>query len=91
MAAQGCIDLALTMLARRKMGPPQSYREAFSLLAGAGVVDTNLAADLERWAGFRDVLVHLYTALDLDIVMKALGETAPLEAFERLAARELLA
>lgn len=89
VAAQCCIDLALAMLSKRKLGPPQSYREAFALLASAGVIDDELARSLERWAGFRNVLVHLYTTLDLDVVCRALGETAPLEAFGRIAAAEL--
>lgn len=90
VAAQCCIDLALAMLAKRGLGPPQSYREAFTRLAQAGLIDAGLAVELERWAGFRNVLVHLYTALDLDLVFKALGETGPLETFERIAARDLI-
>lgn len=89
LAAQCAIDLALDIVARRALGVPQSYRDAFAMLARAGVIDAALARELEGWAGLRNVLVHVYTALDLDRIHRALRETAPLRAFHAVAAREL--
>ena len=88
VAAQCAIDLALEIVARRGLGAPQTYREAFTLVAGAGVIDAALADDLSKWAGLRNILVHVYTTLDLDAVHRALGETAPLRKFQAIAARE---
>ena len=90
VAAQCAIDLALTLVARRALGVPQSYREAFVLLARAGVIDGALADDLAKWAGLRNVLVHVYTAFDLDRICLALAQTAPLRAFHAVAVRELV-
>ncbi|MBI4704511.1 MAG: DUF86 domain-containing protein [Deltaproteobacteria bacterium] len=89
LGAQCAIDLALDLVARRGLGVPQSYRDAFALLARAGLIDPGLAVELERWAGLRNVLVHVYTALDLDRLCRALSETEPLRAFLAIAAREL--
>jgi uncharacterized protein YutE (UPF0331/DUF86 family) len=89
IAAQCCIDLALAIIAQRALAVPQTYREAFTTLARAGVIDGALAGDLESWAGLRNVLAHMYTALDLDRIHAALGATAPLRAFGAVAAREL--
>lgn len=89
VAAQCALDLALEMLARRRLGVPQSYRDAFALLARAGVLDPELGTALEGWAGLRNVLVHVYTALDLDRLHGALSRTAPLRAFHAIAAGEL--
>jgi uncharacterized protein YutE (UPF0331/DUF86 family) len=89
LAAQCAIDLALELVARRRLGTPQSYREAFAILARAGILEASLARELEGWAGLRNVLVNLYTTLDLDRVHAALGETAALRSFHALAAREL--
>ena len=89
IAAQCCIDLALAIITQRALAVPQTYREAFTTLARAGVIDGALAADLAGWAGLRNVLVHMYTALDLDRVHAALAATAPLHAFGTAAAREL--
>jgi uncharacterized protein YutE (UPF0331/DUF86 family) len=88
LAAQCAVDLALEMVTRRGLGAPQSYREAFALLGRAGVLDAGLASDLESWAGLRNVLVHVYTALDLDRIHQALAQTAGLRSFHALAARE---
>ncbi len=88
-AAQCAIDLALAMVARRKLGPAESYRHAFTLLGSAGVIDQDLAARLAGWAGLRNVLAHVYTSLDLDKLHAALGDTAPLRAFAAVAGREL--
>ncbi len=89
LAAQGCIDLAMMIVAKRGLGAPQTYREAFIALAHAKVIDDSLAEELADWAGFRNVLVHIYTELDLDIVQRALKETAPLRRFLKIAARQL--
>ncbi|MBK9385273.1 MAG: DUF86 domain-containing protein [Planctomycetes bacterium] len=90
VSAQCAIDLAMELVARRRLGSPQTYRETFGMLARAGILEAGLARELEGWAGLRNVLVHLYTTLDLDRVHAALGETAALRSFHALAARELL-
>jgi len=90
LATQCAIDLALDLIARRKLGVPQTYREAFLTLARANVIDSALAVQLQGWAGMRNVLVHMYTALDLDRVHAALSETASLCAFQAIVARELV-
>ncbi|GMV39873.1 MAG: hypothetical protein AMXMBFR64_15890 [Myxococcales bacterium] len=89
VSGQCAIDLALHIVATRRLGMPQTYRDAFKLLAGAGVIDARLAGELEAWAGLRNVLAHVYTSLDLERLHSALGETAPLRAFAVIAAREL--
>lgn len=88
-AAQCAVDLALALVARRALAVLPSYRDAFRVLARAGVLDPNLARALEGWAGLRNVLVHIYTSLDLDRLHRALGETAALRSFHALVADEL--
>ncbi len=91
IAAQCAIDLAMLIVAARGLGIPQSYRQAFAELARAGIIDAPLSTELEAWAGLRNVLVHVYTSLDLDRLHAALFQTAPLRAFHAAAARELSA
>ena len=88
-AAQCAVDLALQIVAARKLGAPDTYREAFRSLARAGVVEPDLARELEGWAGLRNVLAHLYTSIDLDRMHRALSETESLRRFHRIAAAEL--
>lgn len=91
VATQCTIDLALLLVSRRGLAAPQSYREAFTLLARDGLISPELGSALGQWAGLRNVLVHVYTALDLERVREALSNTAPLREFHAIAARELLA
>lgn len=64
-AVQMVIDLATSSCVRLGLGSPATYAEAFGLLARADVLDAGLAERLARAAGFRNLLVHAYAALDL--------------------------
>lgn len=89
VATQCAIDLALALISRRGIGVPQTYRDAFQMLARAGVIDAALADELQQWAGMRNVLVHMYTSLDLDRVHAALSKTAALRTFHGIVASAL--
>jgi uncharacterized protein YutE (UPF0331/DUF86 family) len=54
----------------RRLGVPQETREAFSLLERAQVLDPDLAVRLKKMVGFRNVAVHDYQKLDLEIVRR---------------------
>jgi uncharacterized protein YutE (UPF0331/DUF86 family) len=67
-ACEGAIDLAMHLVAARRLGLPQESREAFDLLREAGIIDRELAERLQAMVGFRNVAVHDYQRLNLDIV-----------------------
>ena len=67
-ACEASIDLAMHLVRRERLGIPQDSREAFDLLAAAEMLEPDLAESLRRMVGFRDVAVHDYTRLHLDIV-----------------------
>lgn len=50
---------------------PSDYRNSFRLAAEAGVIPEELARDLAPSAGLRNVLIHEYTAIDLDRVARS--------------------
>lgn len=62
------IDLAMYVVSQRKLGVPQDSRDAFSLLQTAGILPANLAQRMQRMVGFRNVAVHEYARLNLDVV-----------------------
>ena len=66
--AQACIDGAMHAVRTSRLGLPQTSRDAFSLLADAGLLDARLADAMMRMVGFRNVAVHEYRALSLDVV-----------------------
>jgi uncharacterized protein YutE (UPF0331/DUF86 family) len=90
LIAQCCVDLGMEIVAKRELGVPETYRDAFVRLAQQGILSPELSAHLQGWAGLRNVLAHLYTTIDLDRLYAAVVEDkAPLREFGRIAAREL--
>lgn len=53
---------------KRRLGVPQDSRDAFELLHAGWLLDRELATTMKRMVGFRNVAVHEYDRLNLDIV-----------------------
>ena len=67
-ACQAAIDLAMHLVRVHELGPPQESRDAFSLLIDAGFLPDELGQRLMRMVGFRNIAIHDYQKLNLDIV-----------------------
>lgn len=67
-ACETAIDLAMHAVRTRRLGVPQSSRHAFELLGEAGLIDNETVQAMKRMVGFRNIAVHNYRALDLDIL-----------------------
>lgn len=67
-ACETAIDLAMYVVGQRKLGVPQDSRDAFALLQTAGMLPPELATRMQRMVGFRNVAVHEYTRLNLEII-----------------------
>lgn len=65
---QATIDLAAHLVRKRKLGIPQETRDLFAFLAESGIVTKSLSDNLQSMVGFRNLAVHDYQALNLDIV-----------------------
>lgn len=65
---QAAIDMAMHVVATRHLGVPQSNADAFVLLERAGVIEASLSKSLRSMVGFRNIAVHQYKELDLDIL-----------------------
>lgn len=85
-ACEASIDLAMALVKARRLGPPQESRHAFELLRDAGLLDADLAVRMARMVGFRNVAVHDYQNLNLDVVKAIVTERLEdFRAFARLA------
>ena len=73
-ACESSIDAAMHLVRVHRLGIPQETREAFDLLEAAGRLAPSLAARLKRMVGFRNVAVHDYQKLNLEIVRHILVE-----------------
>ena len=67
-ACQAAIDMAMRLAAKERLGVPQSSAEGFDLLARAGKISVDLAERLRAMTGFRNIAVHEYQSLNLDIL-----------------------
>jgi uncharacterized protein YutE (UPF0331/DUF86 family) len=74
------IDIAGELSARRGLRF-EDYTEAVRNLAAYPEIPPELAGELEPLAGFRNVLIHEYVALDLERAVEALGRLEPVERF----------
>jgi uncharacterized protein YutE (UPF0331/DUF86 family) len=67
-ACEASIDIAMHLVSEKKLGVPKASREAFKLLQEARLIDEALAKTLMNMVGFRNIAVHDYQALELDIL-----------------------
>lgn len=71
-AVQAIIDLAAHVAAAKNLGIPETAAENFTLLQRAGIIDGQLAGKMKKMTGFRNIAVHDYEALDIDILKSIL-------------------
>jgi uncharacterized protein YutE (UPF0331/DUF86 family) len=72
LAAECALDLANHLIADRGWRTPTTNRESFQVLAEQRALPNDLAERMEGWAGFRNILVHLYLEIDHDTVFDIL-------------------
>lgn len=73
-ACEAAIDMAMHAVRVRRLGLPQTSREAFILLEKAGLLGPDLSRRMQAMVGFRNVAVHDYQALSLPILRRILEE-----------------
>ena len=84
-ACQASIDLALRVVKLRQLGVPRDSRDSFALLEKAGLLPAELSQALQRLVGFRNIAIHDYRKVNLDIVESLLREEpARLRQFVKL-------
>jgi len=78
-ACEAAIGLAMHVVRIERLGIPQESRDAFSLLVKGGELPAQVGEKMMKMVGFRNVAVHDYRDLNLDIVHKII--TGHLEDF----------
>lgn len=73
-ACEASIDAAMHLVRVRKLGVPQESREAFDLLCEADIIEGRLSSRLKAMVGFRNVAVHDYRKLNLEVVKNIIEE-----------------
>lgn len=71
---QAVLDVSSHLVAALGAPTPSDYRGSIIAVGRLGVVPPQLAERMAPMAGFRNVLVHEYAAVDLEIVSSAINE-----------------
>ena len=67
-ACDTAIDLANMAIRRRRLGVPNASRDSFTTLVRESIIAPELGSRLKNMIGFRNLAVHQYRELDLDIL-----------------------
>lgn len=73
-ACEAAIDAAMHLVRVHRLGVPQETREAFDLLEKGGLLESAVADRMRKMVGFRNVAVHDYQQLNLEIVRRIVRE-----------------
>jgi uncharacterized protein YutE (UPF0331/DUF86 family) len=84
VAIECCLDAANHVIAAQSLRPPDDYADAFAVLGEAGIVPADFVPTLQQMARLRNRLVHLYWAVDDNILYQIL--TSELDDFDRFKA-----
>jgi uncharacterized protein YutE (UPF0331/DUF86 family) len=89
IAAQCCIDVSHRIISLEGVQKPVDYYDAILRMGELGVLPADFARQLAPLAGFRNILVHEYLAIDWEEVYRALHRLEDLERFARSVRRWL--
>lgn len=67
-ACETVIDMANHIVRNKKLGLPKVTRDSFDLLKTAGYISPELSLFLRNMVGFRNITIHEYETINLDIV-----------------------
>lgn len=71
-ACEASIDLAMHIVSEKRLGLPQNSRDAFDMLQTHSIIDETVAKRLKAMVGFRNIAVHDYQTLSLEILQQIL-------------------
>lgn len=90
-ACEASIDAAMHLVRIHKLGIPTESRQAFDFLIKSGRLDNVLGQRMMAMVGFRNIAVHNYQDIDLDILRGILAERlGDLRAFAALLVKHAL-
>lgn len=67
-AVQLSVDIGAHLVSCLKLPPPNSMGQTFEQLEQAGLINANLATNLKKAIGFRNIAVHNYDVINWHIV-----------------------
>lgn len=72
-ACEAAIDLGIRVVRLKNLGVPQSSRDVFNMLEKDRIISSQLCKKLQLMVGFRNIAVHDYQKINLDIVLSIIS------------------
>lgn len=67
-ACEMATDVAMYIVSNRKLGIPQTKKEAFEKLNENGLISDDMCAKMKGMIGFRNIAIHEYKEIDEEIL-----------------------
>lgn len=67
-ACEITIDIAMYIISTKKLGLPQTKKEAFDILENNNIISKELSKNLKAMVGFRNIAIHEYKQIDEEIL-----------------------
>ena len=81
-ATEAAIDIAAHIAASEGLGLASTIKDNFRFLNEAGIIDNNLLKKMQSMVGFRNIAVHDYQSINVDILKSILtGNLKDMEEF----------
>lgn len=81
-ATEAAIDIAAHIAASEGLGLAAAIKDNFRFLNEAGIIDNNLLKKMQSMVGFRNIAVHDYQSINVNILKSILvGNLKDLEEF----------
>ena len=68
-ACEATTDLAMYVVSTRKLGLPQTKKDAFQILEKNKIINKKMSLNLQNMICFRNIAIHAYKELNHDILI----------------------
>ena len=72
LLCQSTIDFAESLISYLNLRHPTTYGEIFEILNEAKIISSELCLKMKKMTGFRNILAHSYTEVNIDIVLEVM-------------------
>ncbi len=71
-ACEATIDIAMYIVSTRKLGIPQTKKEAFKKLEENNIISKDMSKNMQNMTGFRNIAIHDYKEINEEILKEAI-------------------
>lgn len=71
-ACEATIDIAMYIVSTRKLGIPQTKKEAFKKLEENDIISKDMSKNMQNMTGFRNIAIHDYKEINEEILKEVI-------------------